>query len=106
MVSEFQRRRDVIVQKLNAIPGVTCLKPQGAFYVFPDVSSFYGRSFGGRTVANSAEMAAYLLDESNVALVPGGDFGHDDHIRISYATSMEQIVKGVDRIGEALAKLS
>lgn len=106
MVSEFQRRRDVIVRKLNAIPGVTCLKPQGAFYVFPDVSSFYGRSFGGRTVANSAEMAAYLLDESNVALVPGGDFGHDDHIRISYATSMEQIVKGVDRIGEALAKLS
>ncbi|MEK7373586.1 MAG: aminotransferase class I/II-fold pyridoxal phosphate-dependent enzyme [Thermodesulfobacteriota bacterium] len=106
MVREFQKRRDVIVAKLNAIPGVTCLKPVGAFYVFPNVSSFYGRSFEGRIITNSAEMAAYLLDESNVALVPGGDFGHDDHIRISYATSMEQIEKGVDRIREALRKLS
>jgi aspartate aminotransferase len=105
MRQEFQRRRDVITAKLNAIPGVTCLKPEGAFYVFPNVSSSYGRSFGGRTITNSAEMATYLLDESNVALVPGGDFGHDDHIRLSYATSMEQIVKGVARIGEALLKL-
>ncbi|MBE0558626.1 MAG: pyridoxal phosphate-dependent aminotransferase [Proteobacteria bacterium] len=105
MRQEFQRRRDVITGKLNAIPGVTCLKPQGAFYVFPNVGSYYGRSFGGKTITNSAEMATYLLDESNVALVPGGDFGHDDHIRLSYATSMEQIVKGVERIGEALGKL-
>jgi aspartate aminotransferase len=106
MVREFQKRRDVIVAKLNAIPGVTCLKPVGAFYVFPNVSSVYDRSLEGRIITNSAEMAAYLLDESNVALVPGGDFGHDDHIRISYATSMEQIEKGVDRIREALRKLS
>jgi aspartate aminotransferase len=105
MRKEFQRRRDVITTGLNAIPGVTCLMPQGAFYVFPDVSSYYGRSFGGKTVTNSAEMATYLLDESNVALVPGGDFGHDDHIRISYATSMEQIEKGTERIREALLKL-
>ena len=105
MRQEFQRRRDVITKKLNAIPGVTCLKPQGAFYVFPNVASYYGRSFGGKKIANSAEMATYLLDESNVALVPGGDFGHDDHIRLSYATSMEQIEKGVERIGEALKKL-
>jgi aspartate aminotransferase len=105
MRQEFQRRRDVITKKLNAIPGVTCLKPQGAFYVFPNVASYYGRSFGGKKITNSAEMATYLLDESNVALVPGGDFGHDDHIRLSYATSMEQIEKGVERIGEALKKL-
>ncbi len=105
MRQEFQRRRDVITKKLNAIPGVNCLKPQGAFYVFPNVASYYGRSFGGKKITNSAEMATYLLDESNVALVPGGDFGHDDHIRLSYATSMEQIVKGVERIGEALMKL-
>ena len=72
MVREFQKRRDVIVARLNAIPGVTCLKPQGAFYVFPNVSYYYGRSFGGKTITNSAEMATYLLDESNVALVPGG----------------------------------
>ena len=106
MVREFQKRRDVIVAKLNAIPGVTCLKPVGAFYVFPNVSSFYGRLLEGRIITNSAEMAAYLLDEANVALVPGRDFGHDDNIRISYATSMEQIEKGVYRIGEALRKLS
>jgi aspartate aminotransferase len=105
MRREFQRRRDVITEKLNAIPGVTCLQPQGAFYVFPNVAAYYGRSFGGKTITNSAEMATYLLDESNVALVPGGDFGHDDHIRLSYATSMEQIEKGLGRIREALLRL-
>jgi aspartate aminotransferase len=105
MRGEFQKRRDVIMERLNAIPGVTCLRPQGAFYVFPNVGSYYGRSFGGKTITNSAEMATYLLDESNVALVPGGDFGHDDHIRLSYATSMGQIEKGMERIREALLKL-
>jgi aspartate aminotransferase len=105
MAQEFQKRRDVIVERLTAIPGITCLKPQGAFYVFPNVASYYGRSFGEKVIRSSAEMASYLLDESNVALVPGGDFGHDDHIRISYATSMDQIEKGVQRIGEALLEL-
>ena len=105
MAREFQKRRDVIVERLTAIPGVTCLNPQGAFYVFPYVGSYYGRSYGEKVIRNSAEMATYLLDEANVALVPGGDFGHDDHIRISYATSMEQIEKGVERIRLALLKL-
>jgi aspartate aminotransferase len=105
MRREFQKRRDVITERLNAIPGVTCLKPQGAFYVFPNVASYYGRSFGGKTIKSSAEMATYLLDESNVALVPGADFGHDDHIRISFATSMGQIEKGLERIREALLRL-
>jgi aspartate aminotransferase len=105
MRREFQKRRDVITERLNTIPGVTCLKPQGAFYVFPDISYYYGRSFGGKTITNSSEMATYLLDESNVALVPGADFGHDDHIRISYATSMGQIEKGLERIREALLRL-
>jgi len=105
MAREFQKRRDHIVERLMAIPGVTCLKPQGAFYVFPNVGFYYGRSFGDKVIRNSAEMASYLLDEANVALVPGGDFGHDDHIRISYATSMEQIEKGVERIRLALMKL-
>lgn len=105
MAREFQKRRDLVVERLTAIPGVTCLKPQGAFYVFPNVGSYYGRSFAEKVIRNSAEMATYLLDEANVALVPGGDFGHDDHIRISYATSMEQIEKGVERIRQALLKL-
>jgi len=105
MAREFQKRRDLIVERLTAIDGVTCLRPEGAFYVFPNVGSYYGRSFEGKIIGTSAEMAAYLLDEANVALVPGGDFGHDDHIRISYATSMEQIEKGVERIRLALLKL-
>jgi len=105
MTREFQKRRDLIVERLTAIPGVTCLKPQGAFYVFPNVGSYYGRSCGEKVIRNSAEMATYLLDEANVALVPGGDFGHDDHIRISYATSIAQIEKGVERIRLALLKL-
>jgi aspartate aminotransferase len=105
MAAEFQKRRDVIVERLTAIEGVTCLNPQGAFYVFPNVESYYGRSFGEKVIRNSAEMATYLLDEADVALVPGGDFGHDDHIRLSYATSMEQIEKGMERIKQALLKL-
>jgi len=105
MVREFQKRRDIIVAGLNAIPGVSCLKPQGAFYVFPDVSHYYGHSFAGKAITNSAQMATYLLDESNVALVPGADFGHDEHIRLSYATSTESILKGLERIREALLKL-
>ena len=105
MLREFQKRRDIIVEGLNDIPGITCLNPQGAFYVFPDVSSFYGHSFAGKTITNSAQMAAYLLDESNVALVPGADFGHDEHIRLSYATSTGSIRKGLERIREALLKL-
>jgi aspartate aminotransferase len=105
MLVEFQKRRDIIVQGLNAIPGVSCLNPQGAFYVFPDVSHYYGRSFAGKAITCSAEMAAYLLDESNVALVPGAEFGHDEHIRLSYATSTENIHKGVARIREALIRL-
>jgi aspartate aminotransferase len=105
MASEFQRRRDVIVAGLNAIPGVRCLNPQGAFYVFPNVAAFYGRSAGGKKIANSTELATYLLDRADVALVPGADFGHDEHIRLSYATSMDLIEKGVERIHRALAEL-
>jgi aspartate aminotransferase len=106
MCREFEKRRNYIVEKLNAIPGVSCLMPKGAFYVFPNVGHYYGRASGGKTIASSADMATYLLDESNVALVPGGDFGHDDHIRISYATAMETIERGVERIREALLRLS
>jgi len=106
MVREFEKRRNVIVEKLNAIPGVTCLLPQGAFYVFPDFSCFYGRSQGGRVVNNSTDLTAYLLEEANVAVVPGVEFGQDNHIRISYPTSMELIIEGVARIKRAVMNLS
>lgn len=106
MAKEFEARRDVIVERLNAIPGITCMKPQGAFYVFPDCSALYGRSFQGKVISGSSDFTAYLLDEANVAVVPGIEFGHDGYIRLSYATSMKNIEKGVARIGEAAAKLS
>ncbi len=105
MVAEFAARRDYIVGGLNSIPGINCLNPLGAFYVFPDVSSVYGRSYQGRRVEDSTSLAAYLLDEVNVAVVPGVAFGNDNHVRLSYATSMENIEKGIARIKEAIEKL-
>ena len=106
MVREFQKRRNVIVERLNAIPGITCMLPQGAFYVFPSIAGLLGRKHGGKVLASSADVAAWLLDEANVAVIPGGEFGHDDHIRLSYATSMAQIEKGLDRIRDAVMKLA
>ncbi len=105
MVAEFERRKNYIAKRLNEIPGVTCFNPQGAFYVFPNVSSFYGKRYNGKGIRNSVDFSEYLLDVAKVAVVPGIEFGSDEHIRISYATSMEEIVKGVDRIEEASAKL-
>jgi aspartate aminotransferase len=106
MVEEFRRRRNVIVEKLNAIPGVTCALPHGAFYVFPDVSSLFGRSYQGRALSNSSDFTAYLLEAVNVAVIPGVDFGHDNHIRLSYATSLKNIEEGLKRINSAVKGLS
>ena len=91
---------------LNDIPGVSCLMPEGAFYVFPNVSAMYGSSFSGRKITSSTEFIEYLLDEANVATVPGAAFGNDHHIRLSYATSMKNIEEGVKRIKNAVAKLA
>lgn len=105
MVKEFEKRRTYIVDRLNAIPGVTCFKSTGAFYAFPNFSGIYGKSFNGKVIGNSSEFAAYLLEEAKVALVPGVAFGDDRYARLSYATSMENIKKGVDRIEAAIANL-
>jgi aspartate aminotransferase len=105
MRAEFDRRRRSIVKRLNEMAGVTCLSPQGAFYVFPNVSGTYGKSHGGKIVTNSTNFAAYLLDEARIAVVPGVEFGSDAHIRISYATSMANIEKGMDRMEAAVAQL-
>jgi aspartate aminotransferase len=106
MVEEFRRRRNVIVEKLNAIPGVTCTLPHGAFYVFPDVSSLFGCSYRGQAILNSSDFAAYLLEAANVAVIPGVDFGQDNHIRLSYATSLKNIEEGLKRISSAVKGLS
>jgi aspartate aminotransferase len=106
MVGEFMKRRNVMVDFLNDIQGVTCMKPQGAFYVFPNVSRLYGNTFNGRNIISSADLSEYLLDAANVAVVPGIPFGSDDHIRLSYATSMKNIERGLERIKKAIQKAS
>jgi aspartate aminotransferase len=105
MVAEFKRRRDTIVKALNDIPGITCPLPPGAFYVFPRVSALYGKQYQGKTISTSNDFSEFLLEAANVAVVPGGAFGNDDYIRLSYATSMELIVEGMKRIAGAVAKL-
>ena len=105
MVAEFDKRRKYIVDRLNAIPGVACPKPVGAFYAFPRVETYYGKSFNGKKISGSADLAAYLLEEAKVAVVSGDAFGSDKYIRLSYATSMAAIEKGLGRIEKALAAL-
>ena len=102
---EFDKRRKYMVERLNKMPGISCLMPVGAFYAFPNVSKLFGKSINGKTMKNSSDLAAYLLEESKVALVSGDAFGADSYIRLSYATSMESIQKGLDRIEKAVAML-
>jgi aspartate aminotransferase len=104
-VSEFDNRRKTIVAGLNAIPGITCQMPQGAFYVFPNISALLGKRNGDTVLSTSDAVADYLLSEVGVAVVPGSGFGADHFIRLSYATSMNAIEKGVTRISEAVARL-
>jgi len=105
MVGEFRKRRDFIVSFLNDIEGVSCMNPQGAFYVFPNVAKLYGKKHRGATIGSSTELSEYLLEEAEVAVVPGAPFGSDDHIRLSYATSMKNIETGLKRIKKAIEAL-
>ena len=105
MVTEFQRRRNYCLMRLQSVPGLSCFKPQGAFYLFPNVSSFFDKEFQGVRMRNSYGLSYYLLKEARVAIVPGDAFAADDYIRISYATSLENLEKGLDRIVTALAQL-
>jgi aspartate aminotransferase len=106
MREEFRKRRDYIVRRLNMMKGMSCFNPAGAFYVFPKFSHYYGRFFRGHPIKNSIDMTEYLLKEGRVAVVPGITFGADDYLRLSYATSMKNIEEGLNRIEEALTKLS
>ncbi len=105
MVSEFDRRRVYIAERLKFLPGVKVAIPQGAFYIFPNFSSYYGRKAGDRVIANSLDLADYLLEKAHVAVVPGAAFGEEECLRFSYATSLEQIEKGMDRLEKALKEL-
>ncbi|MDP9361269.1 MAG: pyridoxal phosphate-dependent aminotransferase [Acidobacteriota bacterium] len=101
MWEAYRERRAWLIPAINAIDGLCCAHPDGAFYIFPEVRNFFGRS----GIRDSQSFAGYLLDEARVAVVPGSAFGSDDHVRISYATSMERLREGVRRIESALKKL-
>jgi aspartate aminotransferase len=101
MYEAYSERRAWLVPALNEIEGICCADPDGAFYVFPDVRAFFGK----RGITDSQSFANFLLDEARVAVVPGGAFGADEFVRISYATSMERIREGVARIASAVGKL-
>jgi aspartate aminotransferase len=97
MLAVFERRRNLMVEGIAGIPGLSAIKPDGAFYVFVNTSKLYGR----KNIASSTDIASYLLEDHHVACVPGGPFGSEDHIRLSFATSEEVIVKGLERMREA-----
>ena len=105
MVEAFRERRDAVLARLQAVDGVTCPTPQGAFYLFPDVSAFYGRQSGGHAVSGSVDLCGYLLDHHDVALVPGEAFGADAGVRISYATDLDTLMRACDRIEAGLLAL-
>ncbi len=105
MNAEFDKRRKYMVDRLNRMPGISCIMPVGAFYAFPNVSKLYGKSVNGKTIKNSSDLSAFILEDAQVALVSGDAFGADAYIRLSYATSMEIIRKGLDRIEKAVAML-
>jgi aspartate/methionine/tyrosine aminotransferase len=105
MAAEFEKRRNFVVYKLQSLPGVSCPMPRGAFYAFPNVSSFYDKEHDGVPIRNSYGMAYFLLKHANVAIVPGDAFGADEFIRLSYATSMVNLQEAMSRITGALAML-
>ncbi|MDE3223902.1 MAG: pyridoxal phosphate-dependent aminotransferase [Nitrospirota bacterium] len=106
MVVEFDRRRRLMVERLNKMPGVSCRMPAGAFYAFPNVAGLFQRRHGQTPIDTPAALAAYLLKEAQIAVVPGEPFGSTSHIRLSYATSTDAIARGMDRMEAALHKLT
>lgn len=105
MLKAFRKRRDMLHNMLNEIPGVKCNMPAGAFYVFPEVKSYYGKTDGETTIKSSDDLCMFLLYNAHVACVAGNAFGNDDCIRLSYATSEDKLIEAVKRIKAALAKL-
>jgi len=106
MNAAFKMRRDYVLGRIAKMKNVKCSVPQGAFYVFPDMSAWYGKSYDGNIIKNSPDLCMYLLEKGYIATVPGSAFGEDRCIRISYATSDENLVKAMDRLEKALLQLT
>lgn len=105
MREEYQKRRNYMVEKINSIPGLSCKKPSGAFYVMMNISKLMGKSYQGSTINNSDEFADVLLEKANVAVVPGSGFGVQGYVRLSYATSMANIEEGLSRIEKFVGEI-
>ncbi len=106
MVNEFRARRDFMIQELEKIDGLIINRPEGAFYLFPDISSFIGKSYAGKTIANGSDLTEFLLDEVHVAFVAGEAFGAPGYLRISYAASIEELKEAMYRLKTGLSLLS
>ncbi len=106
MVRIFEQRCHYVLERLAALPQVTCPAPDGAFYVFPNCSAYYGKKTPTGIINSSLDLSEYLMEAAHLALVPGSAFGEDDCIRISYALSMEDLKEGFDRLERALQALS
>ena len=105
MLAAFQERRDFLFERLQQLPGFRCSKPGGAFYMFPDVTHWFGAEHDGTVLANNTDFCTFLLEQAGVALVPGSAFGSERHVRISYATSIEQLQAAMERVEAALNRL-
>ena len=105
MIVAFKKRRDLVLGMLKEMPGVKANTPEGAFYIFPDISAFFGKKYKDYTITNAQDLCLFLLAEALVALVSGDAFGAPECIRISYAASEETLTKAMERVKEALAKL-
>jgi aspartate aminotransferase len=105
MREQFEKRAHHMHKRLVELPKVTCVRPMGAFYCFPNIGAYIGKRAGDTQITDAVSFAAALLEQAHVAVVPGNDSGFDDHVRLSFATSMEQIDKGLDRVAEFLKRL-
>lgn len=106
MVSQFKERRDFMITRLKEIPGIKVNQPEGAFYIYPEMSAFLGKSYNGDVISTTSELTEYLLEHSHIAFVAGEAFGTPGYIRISYAASMDELKKALDRLETGLAKLT
>jgi aspartate aminotransferase len=105
MLTEFEKRRNYMLERVRAINGVTCNKPGGAFYLYPNISAYLGKVYEGKPIASANDLCDILLAVAKIAVVPGNAFGNNDNIRLSYATSMENIVEGMDRMEQVLNQI-
>ena len=106
MRKAFEERRNYMFERVSKLPGVSCPFPEGAFYLFPDVSGTFGKRVGDRVITDAPALADYLLDEAGVALVPGNAFEAPNAIRLTYSNSMENLTAAMDRIEAAISKLT